>query len=168
MNYNFKSIRRQELYKPIGLILFSVVMGVLGQYFFKAGMNQPAYKMVLSRISGGISEAKESLSAENAGGKIKGVFKGIFNAVASIITLFLKPFVLIGLTCYVISTVSWLAILSKVDLSYAYPLISLGYLIILFVGSVFFKEQITVWRIIGVLLISCGIYFINVGPPVSR
>jgi len=41
----------------------------------------------------------------------------------------LNPFVMIGILCYVVSVIVWLMVLSRVDVSYAYPLLSVGYIV---------------------------------------
>ncbi|PJC68281.1 hypothetical protein CO015_04585, partial [candidate division WWE3 bacterium CG_4_8_14_3_um_filter_42_11] len=52
---------------------------------------------------------------------------------------FTNLYVLAGLTLYAISSVLWIITLSRVDLSFAYPLISLGYILILFLSALFLK-----------------------------
>jgi len=46
----------------------------------------------------------------------------------------LNPFVMIGIFCYVVSVIVWLMVLSRVDVSYAYPLLSVGYIVTAFAG----------------------------------
>jgi len=77
-----------------------------------------------------------------------------------IIKAFLSPLVLTGLFLYIISAIIWFMVLSKVDLSVAYPTLSLGYIIILFVGYFYLGEPLSVIKFIGVLLICGGVYLI--------
>jgi len=49
----------------------------------------------------------------------------------------LNPFVITGLICYVVSVVVWLLVLSRVEVSYAYPLLSVGYIVTAFAGKYF-------------------------------
>ena len=70
---------------------------------------------------------------------------------------FTAPMILLGLFLYVLSSVM---ILSKVDLSIAYPLLSLGYILILFLSWAFLHETISPVRIAGVVLIIAGVYFV--------
>lgn len=79
-----------------------------------------------------------------------------------LVKLFTSPFVVIGIGFYAISTIVWLMILSRVSLSTAYPVLSLGYIFILLSSVLFLKESITLYHVIGVLLIIAGIYFIYV------
>lgn len=68
-----------------------------------------------------------------------------------------SPFVLSGLFMYGLGMVTWLILLSRVDLSFAYPMLSLGYILILLVSFIFLGEQITPLRIFGVVLIALGV-----------
>ena len=73
---------------------------------------------------------------------------------------FTAPMILLGLFLYVLSSVLWVMILSKVDLSIAYPLLSLGYILILFLSWAFLHETISPVRLAGVVLIIAGVYFV--------
>lgn len=72
-----------------------------------------------------------------------------------------SPFVLMGLTLYMMSAFLWLVVLSKVELSVAYPMLSFGYVIILFTSAVFLGEVLTPGKLIGVLLVVGGVIMIN-------
>jgi len=54
----------------------------------------------------------------------------------------------------------WIKVLSKVELSYAYPMVSLGYVLIMIFSYFFFKENITPIRIVGVVLIMIGVVLV--------
>jgi multidrug transporter EmrE-like cation transporter len=73
---------------------------------------------------------------------------------------FLSPFVLGGLFLYLISAVIWFMVLSKAELSIAYPTLSMGYVLVLAIGYFFFGEPLTLAKILGVILICAGIYTI--------
>ncbi len=79
---------------------------------------------------------------------------------ASVFKAFTSPVVLGGLFLYLIGSVFWILALSHKDLSYAYPMLSLGYLAIIFVSWAFLGEQITMIKIFGVLFISFGIILV--------
>lgn len=72
-----------------------------------------------------------------------------------------NPFVLAGLLCYVISVVIWLLVLSRVDVSYAYPLLSVGYIVTAFAGWIFFNEGLNIWRWTGIIVICLGVWLIT-------
>lgn len=73
----------------------------------------------------------------------------------------LNPFVFAGLTCYVVSVVVWLLALSRVDVSYAYPLLSVGYIVTAFAGRHFFGEALGPTRWAGIIVICVGVYLIT-------
>jgi drug/metabolite transporter (DMT)-like permease len=62
-----------------------------------------------------------------------------------------------GLFCYVLSLLLWFYVLSKMELSKAYPLVSLGYVFTLILGYLFLNEVITVAKITGIVLIILGV-----------
>lgn len=69
-------------------------------------------------------------------------------------------FVLSGLLCYVISVVVWLLVLSRVEVSFAYPLLSVGYIVNAVAGYYLFQENLSMTRITGILMICVGVYFV--------
>jgi len=73
---------------------------------------------------------------------------------------FLSPFIILGLGFYAFSAVLWVIMLSKLDLSVAYPALSIGYVLVLLVSTIFLGEQVSLVRFGGVLLIMAGIVFI--------
>jgi len=70
-------------------------------------------------------------------------------------------FVLGGLLCYVISVAVWLMVLSRVEVSYAYPLLSVGYIVNAVAGYYLFQENLSITRITGILIICIGVYFVT-------
>lgn len=73
----------------------------------------------------------------------------------------LNPYVLLGLACYAVSVVVWLIVLSRVNVSYAYPLLSVGYIVVTLAGKLFFSEEVGLSRWSGVLVICAGVYLIT-------
>lgn len=74
---------------------------------------------------------------------------------------FTSPFVLGGLAFYVVSLLIWLVVLSKVDLSLAYPLISLSYVFVILVSWLFLGESINLLRILAVVFIMIGVILLG-------
>lgn len=62
--------------------------------------------------------------------------------------------------CYGLATILWLYILKKFPFSMAYPMISLSYVFGMFAAIIFFHEQISITRWMGVLLIMGGCFLI--------
>jgi multidrug transporter EmrE-like cation transporter len=65
--------------------------------------------------------------------------------------------IMTGLLLYGTSFILWVKVLSKLDLSYAYPLVSLGYVMIVLFSYFFFHESITAFRLLGICLIIAGV-----------
>jgi drug/metabolite transporter (DMT)-like permease len=72
--------------------------------------------------------------------------------------LALSPLVILGLAVYVSGTFFWLLVLSRVDLSYAYPFASLNYVLVLLASWWVLGEQPTLMRTIGVVAICLGVW----------
>jgi drug/metabolite transporter (DMT)-like permease len=72
-----------------------------------------------------------------------------------------NPYVIVGLAIYVSGTVFWLTALSRVDLSYAYPFASLSYVVMLAASWLLFKEDISLVRLLGTLLVGMGVFVIS-------
>jgi multidrug transporter EmrE-like cation transporter len=62
-----------------------------------------------------------------------------------------------GLTCYVISVMVWIIGLSRVDVTIAYPLLSLGYIINALGAWYFLGEAVTAQRIVAIGIIIAGV-----------
>jgi multidrug transporter EmrE-like cation transporter len=76
------------------------------------------------------------------------------------ISLAMNPWFLSGMLCYAVSIGLWLLVLAKVEVSLAYPLASIGYLIAATIGYFYLGENVTMVRLFGILLICTGIVFI--------
>jgi uncharacterized membrane protein len=79
---------------------------------------------------------------------------------ASLSTVLLNPYVLLGFVMYGLSALFWLIALSKKDLSFVYPFISLTYILVLVLASLVLKESIGINKSIGTLLIVIGLIII--------
>jgi multidrug transporter EmrE-like cation transporter len=113
--------------KFVPLILFTVLTNAAAQIMLKRGM---------------ISVGSFSFEASNlAGGLVKAM---------------LNPYVFLGLCTFVISMASHLVVLSRVDLSFAYPFLSLAYVVTAAYAYFIFKEDVNAIRIAGIAFICFG------------
>ena len=118
-------------YLVLGLILFDVLLNVAGQLSLKFGM---------SKIG------NFALSA----GDLPPVFlKAAFN-----------PYVLLGLCLYGMGFMVWLIVLAKAEVSYAYPMISLGYVLTALLAWHLFGENVTFTRMAGIFVTCLGVFII--------
>jgi multidrug transporter EmrE-like cation transporter len=112
-------------------ILISVVTSTIGQLLLKKGMNS----------MGSITLSTSQL-------------------ISTSWKMATNPYVFLGLVIYLAGTVFWLAALSRVDLSYAYPFASLSYIVMLVASWMLFDERITLGRLLGTVVIGIGVLFI--------
>ena len=71
-----------------------------------------------------------------------------------------NPYVWAGLASYVVSVAVWLVVLSRVDVSYAYPMVGLGYVFATVVAWAVFHENVTPMRVLGIVIVCVGVYII--------
>jgi drug/metabolite transporter (DMT)-like permease len=71
-----------------------------------------------------------------------------------------SPPIFLGFVLYIVATVIWMYLLSKLPLSFLYPLQSLAYILSLFIGLLVFKEVIPITRWIGTAVILLGVFLI--------
>lgn len=76
------------------------------------------------------------------------------------LTVALNPHVMAGIACYAVSVILWIMVLSRVDVSYAYPLLSVGYVVTALAGKAFFGEPVGFARWAGILVICFGVYLV--------
>jgi drug/metabolite transporter (DMT)-like permease len=76
-----------------------------------------------------------------------------------------SPWVLLGLVVFAISALAWLAALSRVPLSVAYPFNALGYLVILTASIVVLHERATILTWAGSLLVVSGLIIVVLSRP---
>ena len=68
-----------------------------------------------------------------------------------------NPWVISSLCSAFLALLCWMAAMTKFDLSYAYPFMSLSFVMVLILSSLFFHEPITVTKIFGIIFIMAGI-----------
>ncbi len=73
--------------------------------------------------------------------------------------LLLNPWIISGFASAFLAAISWMAAMTKFQLSYAYPFISLAFVLVLILSNIFFKEPITIGKSIGMGFIVLGIIF---------
>ena len=113
------------------LVLASVVLVDVGQLFLKYGMNQ-------------VGELDFSA--------------GI---IALFLSIFSNVFVVIGVLLFASSSFGWLLALSKVPLSLAYPIVSIGYVVVSVLSWILFQESLSPLRILGLGVIVTGVFLLS-------
>jgi multidrug transporter EmrE-like cation transporter len=71
-----------------------------------------------------------------------------------------QPYVIGGLSCYVVSVAIWIMALSRVEVSIAYPMLSIGYVVNAVAAYLLFGEAVSVQRLVGIGIIILGVYVV--------
>lgn len=111
----------------LGLILLTVTLSACAQLALKLGVTKPDMALALQN----------------------GAFDAVLAAAVS-------PMIWIGLIIYALSVSLWLWVLSKVDLSVAYPFVGVSFLVTMAFGAFLLDENVTPMRIAGTILIAGG------------
>ena len=114
------------------LVVFSVGCSALAQIALKHGMAQTSVQAALG------SDALLPIAVAIIG----------------------NPFVVGGLLLYGASAVVWLFVLARLDVSVAYPFVSLGFLITMGLGCLLFGEDLTLRKALGTLVVMLGVYLV--------
>jgi drug/metabolite transporter (DMT)-like permease len=115
----------------LAFISTSMILGAVGQIFIKKGLN----------ALGGLDFSS-----------------GI---VTTYLKIFLSPLVIIGICIYFVGVFFWLYGLSKVELSFAFPFVSVSYVLVFLLSWFFLGESIPVLRWIGLVTICCGVLLVG-------
>lgn len=83
------------------------------------------------------------------------------NALPVSLKLAANPAILGGMTCYVISLVVWIMALSRVPVSVAYPMLSIGYLLNALAAWAWFGETLGAQKLLGIGFIILGVWLIT-------
>lgn len=112
----------------LGLALFCVCLTALAQVLLKMGMSTPVIQQALAQ----------------------GLRAVIWPALCS-------PLIWGGMACFGASAGLWLLVLGKLEVSMAYPLISLGVVLTTLAGIFLLGESVSVYKIVGVGLVVAGV-----------
>ncbi|EMH4161746.1 EamA family transporter [Pluralibacter gergoviae] len=74
-----------------------------------------------------------------------------------------RPWIWLGVGCYVVEFVLWLAFLALVPLSVGVMLGSINVVVIMIAGRLWFNEKLSRWRVAGILLIAAGVGVVGIG-----
>lgn len=93
--------------------------------------------------------------------KMNGFMMGDKSLVSNIMTLFSSPWMWAGGIFYVLGTLWWFYIISREDLSYVYPMVSIGYILTAIAGVIIFKESVSMIRWVGMGIVSLGFIILS-------
>ena len=87
----------------------------------------------------------------------EGMPDGLVDKLYVLLGLLLNPWVISAFAAAVLAALSWMAVLTKFEISYAYPFMSISFVIVLILGWALFGESMTTPKIAGTALIVAGI-----------
>ncbi len=121
-------------------------------------MNAISFALILTGVL--LNAAAQLLL--KAGTNAVGHFEFHVNNILPIgMKLAFQPFIMGGMACYVVSLVVWIMALSRVPVSIAYPMLSIGYVINAFVAWQWFGEALTAQKLLGIGVIIVGVILVT-------
>jgi len=124
-------ITKQKI-KSIVYILIMVTIIAVAQTLIKTGMNKITITNLISIIN-----------------------------VSTIISIITNAYVIAGIILYAGTLVMLLGVMSKEDVSFVYPLLSIGYILTAIFATIFLHESVSIIRWEGIFLIFLGSFFIG-------
>lgn len=111
--------------------------------------------LILSILAGALGQVSLKKGMTDIGGT---TLLGLMGRPMAILT---NPWIIGGFLLYFGSFALWLVVLSKIELSKAYPMVSLGYLVTFVLGLVVFQEQVSVAKVLGLLVVMAGVAILS-------
>jgi drug/metabolite transporter (DMT)-like permease len=112
----------------VGLVLFTVLLTVYGQLIAKWRVHQAGpFPTDLGKKMGFLT------------------------------SLLFDPWIISGILAAFLAALSWMAALTKLELSYAYPFLSLAFVLVVILSTFFFHEPVTLPKVLGIVLVIAGL-----------
>ncbi len=120
-------------------------------------MNAVAFSLVLTGV---LLNAAAQLLLKAGTNRIGEFAFSLDNVVPIGIKVASSPFVLGGLACYAVSVVVWIMALSRVPVSVAYPMLSIGYIVNAVAAWMLFGESLAAQKLVGIGFIVVGVWLV--------
>ena len=111
-------------------------------------------------LTGVLLNAVAQLLLKAGSGVLAGIELRAANALVIAGRLVLNVPIIAGLVCYAISVVVWILALSRVEVSVAYPMLSVGYVVNALAAWWLFGENLSAMRMAGVGIILIGVWVV--------
>lgn len=121
-------------------------------------MNPLTFSLVLTGV---LLNAAAQLFLKAGTNRIGAFSFALQNVVPIGVKIASSPHVLAGLACYVVSVVVWILALSRVQVSIAYPMLSIGYIVNAFAAWALFGESLTAQKMVGIAFIVIGVVLVG-------
>lgn len=83
--------------------------------------------------------------------------------ISFLLHLMLNPWIISALTAALLASVFWMAAMTRLQLSHAYPFMGLTFVLVLLASGIFFQEPVTLFKVTGVALIVLGLVVASQG-----
>ena len=108
-------------------------------------------------ITGVLLNAVAQLALKASVNDMRAISVGLNTAIPVFTRLAAEPWLWVGLTCYGISVIVWILALSRVDVTIAYPMLSIGYVVNAMAAWALLGEALTGQRVLGIGIIIIGV-----------
>lgn len=89
--------------------------------------------------------------------KIGDLPPGVLDKLLLLARQLVNPWIISGFGSALVAALAWMAVLTRFDLSYAYPFMSLSFFLVMVLSVILFHEPIGLYKIVGMLLVIGGI-----------
>ena len=96
-------------------------------------------------------------------GKVGTLPADLMGKVQFIAVLLVNPWVMSGVIATFLAGVTWMMTMTKFQLSYAFPFVSLNYVLVMLASAFFFNEPLSTTKVLGLIAILVGIFVIARG-----
>jgi multidrug transporter EmrE-like cation transporter len=120
-------------------------------------MKGPQFALILAGV---LLNAIAQLLLKAGAGSLAGIELRAGNALAIASRMLYSMPILAGLACYVLSVVVWILALSRVEVSVAYPMLSIGYVVNALAAWWLFGENLSGVRVAGIGIILLGVWLV--------
>lgn len=87
----------------------------------------------------------------------------VFSKFKTLLCVMFDPLIISGLVAAFFASLAWMAALSKFSISHAYPFMSLNFCFVLILSGILLREDITWYKVIGVIMIVLGSIISSLG-----
>ncbi len=85
---------------------------------------------------------------------------GAGDKVFFLLQQFFNPWIFTGFCAAFLASLAWMAAMTRFELGYAYPFMSLAFVIVMTFGALFLGEVVTLGKLLGTLLVVTGLIVI--------
>jgi multidrug transporter EmrE-like cation transporter len=121
------------------------------------GMTWAAFALILTGVLLNAAAQLALKASVSDTGVISFDMQSLFSSAGSLAS---NLWLWLGLICYGISVIVWIVALSRVDVSIAYPMLSIGYVVNAIAAWHLFDEPMNIGKIIGIGVIIVGVYIL--------